>query len=367
VAWTERYVSVAGGGAHDGTSAANAWTLAEAIAAYAAGQRLNVIAGTYANTTTSRTFSTAGTTTSPVWWRGYKTTIGDLDAQPATGTTRVAGTDIPSFTFTTGQMTISSGHQTFSNIDVNGAATAGAQLVVSGGSGVRLDRVRVENTAANAASSACSIQTSAGPIALRCWFKATTTATRCLQVAACGLAGCSVVGGTAGLDWTSGGLSLASCTVRSAGSHGFNFNASGSPLQAFFLTSYNNGGDGIRLATLPSFGQIVGCLLANNSGYGINNSTGTNTNIITRLANDFYSNTSGTENGFGDSPSLQEISESASPFNGTTDLGLVGAANARANGPPGPFENEAFSSYLDVGAVQRKEYAARARYLMGVR
>src|SRR5688572_31804779 len=105
MAWTERYVSVAGGGAHDGTSEADAWTLADAIAAYGTGQRINVKAGTYANTTTGRTFATAGTTTAPIWWRGYNTTIGDLDDVvdgAASG---------PQITFTTGLMTISGAHQ----------------------------------------------------------------------------------------------------------------------------------------------------------------------------------------------------------------------------------------------------------------
>lgn len=75
MAWTERYVTVAGAGAHDGTSEGNAWTLAEAIAAAAAGQRVNVKAGTH-TVASDRTFGTAGTDASAIWWRGYNSEIG---------------------------------------------------------------------------------------------------------------------------------------------------------------------------------------------------------------------------------------------------------------------------------------------------
>jgi len=47
MAITEKYASVAGAGDHNGTSAAHAWTLAEAIAAAVAGDRINLISGTY--------------------------------------------------------------------------------------------------------------------------------------------------------------------------------------------------------------------------------------------------------------------------------------------------------------------------------
>lgn len=77
MAFTEKYVSVAGGGAHDGSSEANAWTLEEAIAApVGAGVRVNVKSGTY-TLTAARTLP-AGTSENPIEWRGYNSTIGDL-------------------------------------------------------------------------------------------------------------------------------------------------------------------------------------------------------------------------------------------------------------------------------------------------
>lgn len=76
MAYTEKYVSVAGGGTHDGTSEANAWTLAEAIAAAAGGNRVNVKAGTY--TLGADITLPNGATENPIQWRGYNSTIGDL-------------------------------------------------------------------------------------------------------------------------------------------------------------------------------------------------------------------------------------------------------------------------------------------------
>ncbi len=79
MAYTEAYVSPAGAGAHDGSSPANAWTFEEAIAApIAAGARANVLTGTH-TLTAARTLP-AGTTENPIEWRGYNSTIGDLDA-----------------------------------------------------------------------------------------------------------------------------------------------------------------------------------------------------------------------------------------------------------------------------------------------
>src|SRR3712207_3595128 len=130
MAFTERYVRADAPGGGDGTTDSNAganaaWTLAEAITNVAAGHRVNVKAGTYATTTTARTMSTAGTTTAPIWWRGYKTTPGDMDGTVSHGTF-ASGAEIPVFTFTTAALTFSGAHQIVANIDVQGARTTGA-------------------------------------------------------------------------------------------------------------------------------------------------------------------------------------------------------------------------------------------------
>lgn len=82
MAITELYVSTAGGGAHDGTSEANAFTFAEMVtdinarAPAAAAYRYNIKQGTY-SLAADVTLTGDGTTAYPLILRGYKTTIGD--------------------------------------------------------------------------------------------------------------------------------------------------------------------------------------------------------------------------------------------------------------------------------------------------
>ena len=76
MALTIRYVSVSGGGAHDGTSEADAWTWAEMKANYSNGQHIYVKAGTY-SFTSSEAFTLIAGTTTPVIFEGYSSTPGD--------------------------------------------------------------------------------------------------------------------------------------------------------------------------------------------------------------------------------------------------------------------------------------------------
>ena len=90
MAFTEKYVTVTGGGLHDGSSEANAWTFDEAVANVSAGDRVNVKVGNHTCTAAS---TVNGTYASPIAVRGYQTTIGDLDDVKLAGL--VAGTDMP--------------------------------------------------------------------------------------------------------------------------------------------------------------------------------------------------------------------------------------------------------------------------------
>ncbi|MHC4445645.1 MAG: right-handed parallel beta-helix repeat-containing protein [Planctomycetota bacterium] len=69
------YVKTDGDDAKDGLSEANAWEHIDyAMTQVAAGDTVNVKSGEY---TEKATIRTAGTATSPITWRGYKTTPGD--------------------------------------------------------------------------------------------------------------------------------------------------------------------------------------------------------------------------------------------------------------------------------------------------
>lgn len=344
MAWTERYVTTTGAGAHDGTSEANAWTLAEAITNGNAGHRINVKAGTYANTTTSRTFGAgagAGTTTSPKWWRGYTSAIGDLDTSPSA--TRTPGTDFPLFTFTSGVVSVSSAHQWFSNIEFRGTAPGGTFVSISG-SKVKFHRCRFD--CQEASSTSYTVRASAdGGAFSECYFKGTSSVNYVvISEERNSFHGSYFLGGGVGLnlDIGSGGGPCRKCIFDSCGSHGVLLTGNASYYTEISQCSfYNCGGDGIRIATaIPAGLAIIENILNSCGGYGINNSTGTNTNVPLRLRNLFYNNTSGKENGFGDSPSLFEYTDSASSFVDAPgdDFTPASASNAVGKGMPGLFE-----------------------------
>lgn len=350
MAWTERYVRADAAGGGDGTTDTNsgangAWTLAEAIAASNAGYRMNVRAGTYANTTTSRTFGVgagAATTTSPKWWRGFTSTAGDLDNKPTSVLT--AGTDFPLFTFTTGSVTMSGVHQWFTNIEFRGTAP-GTRLVGVTGSKCKFHRCRFDCQEA-ASTSYAFRQSVDGVVCSQCWFKGTGTANHVVvNEERAFYLGCSFHGGGNGLyaDATSSTIAVLMCIFDDCGDDGIDLAGSGTwPVVVDRCSFYSCGGNGIRIATnIPILCSITNSIFSQCGAYGINNATGTNTNIVYRANNLFYSNTSGDENGFGDSPYFDYETDSASPYEDAAndDFTPKSTSNAIDNAMPGVFEN----------------------------
>lgn len=78
MAYTERYVTSAASGGGNGTSG-SPWTLSEAVTNAASGDRINIQSdGAYS--ISNRILNDATNQTSPICYRGYNSTIGDLDA-----------------------------------------------------------------------------------------------------------------------------------------------------------------------------------------------------------------------------------------------------------------------------------------------
>lgn len=359
MAWTKRYVRADAAGGGDGTTDTNsgangAWTFAEAIAAGGASAGMKVIVkgahGAYTRTVTSSDVVTnAGSTTQPIWWAGCNNAEDDLLGDYVTAH--------PAITYTaSGGRFITSAFNILSHLNIT--CTATAQAVYSAGGDTLAYRCRFENTLANATAVAAQIQAGTGINALvQCLLKATATATRVVSGnAGWVLIGNAIEGGGILVDMTSNAALIAINNVlRAGGSHGINFNlAFTSAVQVLGNTIAGCGGDGIRITStftgqrLMAFNHLV-----SNGGYGINNSSGT-TMHFPRLFNGFYNNTSGEENGFGDSPDLLKQTELVSPFVNLAggDVTLLLNALAIGNGLPGPLENQLYRSFLDIGAIQ---------------
>jgi hypothetical protein len=363
MAWTEKYLDAAATGAGDGTSEANAWTtVAAAITGVGAGPaaaptRVNVKtnASPYAQTTNNRAFNTAGAALNPVWWRGYKTTIGDLDSNNIA----IANTDMPQITTTTGQITYTGAHQIISNIDFNGATVAANGLVAINVSFVTFYGCRFVNTAANANSIALNF-ISPGNIGLatRCYIKATSSA-NALQTAATNLlvVGCVIKNGAIGFSNTNVPTTILGCILDSQGSDAIKTT---SQLTAIGNSIYTPTGHGINIATVSS----TGCVIMSNyfstvnqaSKAAIANTSGTNSEQIRAIANGYF-NCTANRSGITEDFTIFDRGTLASeafnnPANGDFSFKPIG----QRLGYPDLFETISFyRSYLDLGALQHAD------------
>lgn len=125
MAFVEKYVTSDSDGG-DGSSG-NPWTLAEAIAAAAAGDRVNVLVGSYA--LGAATFPT-GTVAAPIVFRGYHETVGDLDGRVRNADTTLNTTDFPVLTLSAA--IVPSPFCVLQNILINNTGNIASALINSG-------------------------------------------------------------------------------------------------------------------------------------------------------------------------------------------------------------------------------------------
>jgi hypothetical protein len=237
------------------------------------------------------------------------------------------------------------------------------------GSHVRLHRVRSENTDSGSTSRTLDFA-GAQCVVTASWFKASTGAPVVnFNNQDDTLIGCAIEGGQHGVLMDSGSTGvIAHCAFNNTGGDAVRSTSGTNRLWVISCSVYSPASDGVELTAAPTHAVVVSSIFSECGGYGVNQSSGTNTANVHRSHQDFHSNTSGNETGFGDTPSVAEQTESASPFTNAAsgDLSLLSTANAKANGVPKGFENQSYTSYLDVGAVQRQEAAGGAAGMLYV-
>ena len=354
MAFNEKYVTVTGGGLHDGSSEANAWTLAEAVSNYAAGDRLNVKAGTYTVATTV-TFGTSGTASSPIAWRGYKATIGDLDTQPTTQ--RVAGTDVPLFTSTntsTAAFANSGSYQRFENLFFR-SVTANNTFSLNSYDYIHFVRCTIEHT--NAGPWRCIFGDAAEYITfVDCYFKHNGSTHECVyayaQSGQWNFTRCVFDGGTKGFTGTWGTMwhFFNKCLFINNSTIGLELGAHGVVTDCSF---YNSGTDCISSSHATTTATISNCVFSTAGGYAINNANGTNLYRWSLESNTYhdFSFGSGRLNNI-DIDRTPKV-DTASPFVDAANGDFTIATTSNGYNNQYLLEKSDISSYMDGGAVQR--------------
>ena len=329
--------------------------------------RINIKAGTYANTTTSRAFAAAGTTLILIWWRGYKASIGDLDDGITLPRSLQDGVNLPLITFTTGQITVTGAHQIFSNLDITSACvtTGGAFRPTSGNTKIIL--CRIENTANHTNARALSFSTAHPTIVIGCRLKSHTGASSVVSGDSLhsDVIYCHIIGGTIGVAVVSA-LTVTGCVIESFATSGISstMTATGGMI-VDRCSIYAAATNGILITVIPTSGKmrITNCIIGGCTN-GITNDTGGGTNGIHLFRNHFYAcnnNVVGiTEMATFDADLgklCRLIDDDTDPWveKGTSDFTLAPTNNIdRASGYPGIFEGQTVMvGYPDIGAVSR--------------
>jgi len=314
--------------------------------------RINIIAGTLSQGSTSLTFNTAGTAAAiPVWWRGCKTTPGDQDNNPAA----VAGTDIPSIQFTSGGLTANAPYQAWSNLDITGATTSGG-LFNGTSSNQIIYGCRFRQTAG--ASVRCVALSGNSGTMVRCYVSA-VSGQRCIDaVSATGnlFLGNYITGGNSGISHTSAPAAAIHCNVfDSIGGDAIQFSTGWGTIIGNSI--YAPAGHGVNWTSTPGFA----CHVANNHFEGvnqaskaaINNASGTASTLIRIVSNSYYDCTAIVA-GQDDMPAILDVGTLAgSGFINAAGDDFTPSALLLAMGLPGQFEAiSAFRGWMTPGALQ---------------
>ena len=357
MAYTETFASVAGAGSHDGSTAGNAWTLAEAFTnatSVTTATRVNIISGDYSSG--ADVIDGVGTIVQLLCFRGYNSTIGDLEntGWNADGTLDTTGFPVITLTDTLSHGGNIQKYLLYQNLVFTGSIN-GLLLGDTGGDRVWMIECKLTNTANNSAAACIRFDNDCGLINcdLECSGAAHAFVFECDGTGF--LIGCRFKGveDGQGLARMSGGSSIVGNLFQgSSGGNGIGFVIESTTLSTSFInnTFYNLD----TAVTYPNAAMnipgvfvnnhVTDCLEYINSLY-----SGTANTIMIEVNNRTRDNTT-PRTGIGDGANVGEV---------TTDTGGASTdyTNAGSNdftlidGAPGV--EAGIRQYTDIGAYQR--------------
>jgi len=345
MAITERYVSSSGTDTYaNSTSASTPMSLSTAVTNATAGDRINIKAdGTYTRTATD-TMAGAGTTTSPLIWRGYTTTIGDATVgRSADGTLNTANMPLIAYNADF-QMTQTGANQIFEALNITG--NIAGNLLNIGTSGGHCINCKVSNTSTG------------GSIAIRLQGTNRTAAINCdaslgasggnsairIDTATGAVIGCRATAiGAIGIS-VQGGQVVAGNTVFSCGGDGIQWAASAG---TFIIanTVYGCTGDAFDInASNTASVFLIGNRFTDNTGKGLNRNSATC--AITQCFNRFVNNATNDASDWIDGTAQRNVTTAAAAgADYTSAAGANFSLVAAAAGTSGSF-----SHLNDIGA-----------------
>lgn len=300
MALVERYVSTTGGGAHDGTTEADAFTWDEMVtdinAGGKAGNRYNVKANaTYSRTTTIDSLTSGGTSTSPVIIRGYLSTIGDGHLGRTNDNGDLITTNTPLVSYTTGAWAIGSAFIVVESFRISGNRN-GSIFSLSAA-----DTVAHWCTISNAAAGSngtCSTVSNRVAV-IDCDYILSNGGNAGLAAISVSstarLIGCRIKSTAIGISSSGIGLVVSSNTIYDCTTTGIALTG----VNAYTIISCNTitacGGDGIDVVTGTTITHIIANnIITDNGGYGVDFNNAAVASVLTN--NRYRDNTSGSIN-----------------------------------------------------------------------
>lgn len=357
MAWTEKYVDLADGGAGDGSSGDPWASFAEAVSEIGViGAPTKVYVRGNGTLTGALAFSNDGTTAFPLVWVGCTgsgatwTPIGDD-----------AGATKPTLSCSTNQVTVTGDYQQFENIVFTGAVTTSGGLVsnTTAGLWITFIRCRFTNTASNTSARALSLAGTAS-VAYACFFDCVATGTAPttavnMSGANCGLIGCHVRGGESNVSLGNSAVIAFNILEACDGASAITGDTTGAYLINNTITG--SGADGIRQTAAAGW-FVINNLVHSATSIAINNSSADNFGL--RCFNNMFYNC-GTNAVDGTPENMAWVSTTAGadplpnltePANNANDFDLAVAAQRLAF--PGAFEAGAYAfvGRISHGAVQ---------------